>query len=114
IKRDRLTNQPQSILVSFVGRAPSAWKGSVVQVNGVKASSRFALRTVDFRLIKARCDCCDHTGRDLVLQLEDVIQRPVEPISPQMRAGGSLDQLASDAELAAGLPDAAFEDVADA
>jgi hypothetical protein len=39
-------------------------------------------------------------------------QRSIEPVGPQMRAGLAVDELAGDANLAAGLADAAFEDVA--
>ena len=42
----------------------------------------FALRPVDFGLFKARRDCPDHSRRDLVLQLKDVIESSVKPISP--------------------------------
>jgi len=88
--------------------------GAVVQVNGVKAFGWFALGSIDFRLFKSRRDCRDYAGSNLVLQLKDVIQRSVEPVSSQMCSGRGIDKLAGDTDLAASLSDAAFEYVADA
>ena len=68
---------------------------------GVKVFGWLALRPLDFGLFKARRDCRDYAGRDLILQLEDVIQRSVKPIGPQMCSGSGIDELASDTNLAA-------------
>ena len=38
---------------------------------------------------------------DLVLQFEDVVERAVEAVGPEVRAGGGVDQLAGDAHPAA-------------
>ena len=52
--------------------------------------------------------------RHLVLKLEDVFERAVEAIGPEMRAGDRIDQLRGDAHPVAALAHRAFEHVAHA
>ena len=61
-----------------------------------------------------RRDRADDACRHLVLQLEDVLERAVEAIGPEMCAGRRVDELAGDAHPVAGLAHAAFEHVAHA
>jgi hypothetical protein len=56
----------------------------------------------------------DNFARDLVLQFEDVVERAVEAVRPNMRSGRRIDQLACDAHTAHGFAHTAFEDVAHA
>src|SRR5256885_12628844 len=51
---------------------------------------------------------------DLVLQSEQVDRVALEPLGPQMRAGGRVDQLDVDANLLARPPYAAFKHIAHA
>src|SRR3954469_2251028 len=74
----------------------------------------FPLRPLDFRSFNLRRNCASHAGCDFVLQLKDIIQRAVKPISPKMCASSGLDKLAGDTDLAARLPDATFEHVPNA
>jgi hypothetical protein len=82
IERNRLPSKPQSFFISLAGKAPKRLDSTVVQVKGVKAFGWLALRSVDFRQFKARRDCRDDAGCDLILELKDVIQSSVKPISP--------------------------------
>jgi hypothetical protein len=38
-----------------------------------------------------------HAQSYLILKFEDVFERPVEPVGPEMRAGDGIDQLCGDA-----------------
>jgi hypothetical protein len=51
---------------------------------------------------------------DLILQLENVVERAVEAVGPDVRAGRCVDQLPGDAHPVAGFAHAAFEDEAHA
>ena len=51
---------------------------------------------------------------DLILQVENVVQRAVEPVGPEMRAGLRFDQLRGDAQAIARLAHAAFQHIAHA
>ena len=52
-----------------------------------------------------------HVGRDLVLDLENVVQLAVVGLRPQVRVGAGLDQLRGDPDRVAGLADRAFQHV---
>ena len=84
-----------------------------IVVVGVQAFG-LALGTLDFGTFQRRHDRADHTLGDLVLQLEDVVERAFETVGPQMRAGGRVDELPGDANAVRGLADAAFQHVAHA
>ena len=47
----------------------------------------------------------------LVLQVEYILQRTIEFVSPEMRAGFRLDELSGDAHAIAGFAHAAFQHV---
>jgi hypothetical protein len=42
---------------------------------------------LDLLLLQARLDDADDSLGDLILQVEHVLQRAVEPVGPDMRAG---------------------------
>src|SRR4029450_3418102 len=50
----------------------------------------------------------------LILKLEDILQRPLEPVGPEVGTGRAVNKLSSDTHFAARLAHAAFEDVANA
>src|SRR5205085_11940367 len=68
----------------------------------------------DLRLLQLRCDCRDDTCGHPVLQIEDVLQRPIEMFRPEVNAGGSLDELAGDTHAVRRPAIAAFEHIAHA
>src|ERR1700730_9990021 len=78
----------------------------------IKAFHRLALCSIDFRLLQPWYDGIDDVRGKLVLQVEDVAKRPVEPIRPQMHPIGSIDQLPGDTYPVTCFPDAAFEHIA--
>jgi len=57
----------------------------------IEAFCQLAGCALDFRLPQPRLDCTDNAAGDLVLQLENVVECSVEAVSPDMRAGRSVD-----------------------
>jgi hypothetical protein len=66
------------------------------KVVGVEVFRRLPLSTLDLGQPKARLDRHDHGSGDLVLQIEDVREIPIEAISPNVPSRRGLDQLARD------------------
>src|SRR3984957_14579733 len=79
----------------------------------VKIVRGLMLGPVNFGLLDSRRNRADYARGHLVLQLENVLKRPVETIGPKMRAIACVDQLAGDAHLIAALAHGTFEDVTD-
>jgi hypothetical protein len=63
-------------------------------------------------LLDPRRDGAHDFGGYLLLQVENVFERAVEPISPEVHACGSIDQLTGNAHLAPRFAHASFEDIA--
>ena len=85
-----------------------------IKIVGIQAVRALALRKLDLRLPQAWLDGADDAQRDLVLDFENVAERPVIAFGPDMGAVRRLDELAGDANAVAGFAQAAFEHVADA
>src|SRR5438094_6837075 len=62
--------------------------------------------------LQRRFDHAGNAASHFVLEVEDVLERAVEPIGPEMRAGFGIDQLPCDPHPVAGLAHRAFEHVA--
>src|SRR5271167_2834741 len=84
-----------------------------IVVVGVEAFGRLALRALDLRLLQPRCYRTHHACGHLVLQIEQVFERTLKAIRPQMRAGRAIDELPGDTHAVRLLADAAFEHVTD-
>ena len=100
----------------IVGRGLGKGQGQCPQgqVIDVEGRIRFAPRPLDLREAEHRTGRPDHGFGNLVLKIERIFERAVKPLGPQMLAALGLDQLAADADAAAGLAQAALDDVADA
>jgi hypothetical protein len=61
-----------------------------------------------------RLDRADDTARRLVLHLEDVVERAIEAVCPDVGACRRVDQLTGDAHAITGFAHRAFEDIAHA
>src|SRR6478672_7367817 len=61
--------------------------------------------------VKFRCYGADHLLRDLVLQIENVLQRAVKPVRPEVRAGRNVNELSGDPQAGSRLAHAAFEHI---
>src|SRR6516162_608076 len=90
------------------------WHCPQYAVIGLQVLRRLPLRTLDLCFEKVWSDCRGYSCCDLILQIEHVGQRAVEPVSPDMRAGRCFDELAGDAHPRSRLADAAFEHISDA
>src|SRR5215471_7700280 len=64
--------------------------------------------------MQRRFDDAGDTDRHLVLQLENIFERAVEVVCPEMRAALGLDQLCGDAHPVAALAHTALKDIAHA
>ena len=71
-----------------------------------------AFQTLVLGRIDLRLNAADHAVRDLVLNREDVVERPVVALRPEVSARLCFDQLSGDPDAVAALPHAAFKDVA--
>ena len=67
------------------------------KVVGVEIIGPFALDALNFGLTQARLDRGNHTRRQFVLQREDVVERSVVTIGPDVAPGLRFDELAGDA-----------------
>jgi hypothetical protein len=72
-------------------------QSSQIDVVGVEIFRTLSPGVFDLRLPKARFDDADNSVGDLILQVEYVLQRAVEPVGPQMRSSLSFEQLGGDA-----------------
>ena len=62
-----------------------------VKIVCIEALDWLARRPIDLRLGQLGFDCTDNTRRHLILQFEDVVERTVEAVGPDMRAGHCVD-----------------------
>src|SRR6516165_7071261 len=88
--------------------------GTKIEIIGSKIGGRSASRPRSLGGLQGRLDDAGDTDRDLVLQIEDVLERAIEAVGPQMHSCFGLDKLRGNANPPAALPDRAFEDVAHA
>ena len=86
-QRDGLANALFGVLVTQLKRAQ-------IPVAGIEAFGWLAECTLDLGRPESGPDRADDTARDLVLQFEDVVERAIKAVGPDMRAAGSVDQLA--------------------
>jgi len=93
-------------------RRPDHLIGAQIEVVSGQIGGRPAGRTGGLGGLQRRLDDPGDAGSHLVLKLEDIFERAVEPVGPQMRPGSRVDQLPCDPHPITGLPDRAFEDVA--
>ncbi len=85
-----------------------------IEVIGVEIVGMLSPGAFDLRALQAGLDDADDLVGDLVLQVENVFQRAVVAVGPQMRPGRGLDQLRRDAHPVARLAHASFQDIAHA
>ena len=69
-------------------------------------------RPADFSGLQRRFDDAGNARRDLVLKVEDIFERAIEAVGPEMRAGERVDQLRGDPHPIASLAHRAFEHIA--
>src|SRR5262249_1698543 len=63
---------------------------------GVQILGRLAPGTFDFGLLHLWRDSSDHTGRDVILQIENILKGSIETIRPDVGSGCSINELSCD------------------
>ena len=82
-----------------------------IQIVGVEAFGTLSPRPFDLRPPQARLDDAGHLVGYLILQVENVLQRTVIFVGPEMRSGFSFEQLCRDAHASPGLAHASLQHV---
>ena len=113
IARDRLLHKTER-LRDLPCRRQDHRIGAQIEVVGGQIVGRAAGRTGGLGGLQCRLDDAGDARRHLVLKLEDIFERAVEAVGPEMRAGRRVDQLRGDAHPTAGLAHRAFEHIAHA
>jgi hypothetical protein len=93
IDRQRSLQQRNGLPHALVGVGVSQCQGTQIEVIGIEALGRLAACALDLGLPQLGLDRAGDAGCDLILQIEDVVERAVEVIGPDMRAGGRVYQL---------------------
>src|SRR5215813_9260447 len=68
-----------------------AWQGTQVEIVCGQIERRPLCRAADFGRLQCRLDDAGDGRRHLVLKLEDVFERAIEAIGPEMRVSESID-----------------------
>src|SRR5258706_921721 len=68
-----------------------------IEIIGVEVFDRPASGALDLHFAEGQLDRPDNASGNLVLELENVLQVPIEPFRPQVGAGRGVDHLASNA-----------------
>ena len=84
-----------------------------IQIVSVQIFRTLSLGTLNLGLAQAWLDSADDAQRDLVLKCEDVTERPVISLSPDVSTARRFNKLASDTDAIAGFTQTAFEHVPD-
>jgi hypothetical protein len=87
-------------------------KRAQIEVVRGQVRGRLAAGALDLGLAQLGFDRTGDIGRDLILQLKNVVERAVEAVGPHVRAGRRVDQLPGDAHPLACFSYRAFEHVA--
>src|SRR4029434_8562661 len=80
----------------------------------LQALGWFAQSPRHFSSFKLRRQCAYHARRHLILQIEDVFERAVVAVGPDVIACCGVNELSSDADAIAGLADASLQHISDA
>src|SRR5208282_4394438 len=114
ITLDCLQEQVQCIGDSCPLEGETMWERSQIKIVSVEIVNSAFGRTTNLGGLERRLNDPGDTRRHLVLKLENLFERTVEAVGPEMRAGAGIDQLGSDPDAPRCFADRAFEDIADA
>src|SRR5260370_16679467 len=88
--------------------------GAQIIVVGTEVAGRLPPGTLDLRTLELGGNCPDDAVCDLILKLEDIVERSFESLGPKVGAGRRIDELSRDANPAFGPADTSFDDIAHA
>src|SRR5262249_13600254 len=112
IERDRAVEQRQRFIDGRAGAQMEVRHSAQVIIIGIETLGGLALRTRDLGLFELRREGANHARRDLVLQVENIVERAFETVGPEVGAGRRVDELAGDAYTLRGSANAALEHIA--
>ncbi len=110
IALDRLLQQTER----FGIRRPMHRGGAKIEVVGRQIGGGALGRTRGFGSLQGGFDDARDARRDPVLQIENIVERTLETIGPQLRAGDGIDQVTADPEPIAAFAHRAFEQISHA
>ena len=108
IDLDRSSQQclcPDEVLTTA---STNEWHRAQYAVIGLQVLWWLPLHALDLCPEEIWLYCRDHPGGDLFLQIEHVHQCAVEPIGPDVRTSGSVNQLARNPQALSGFANAEF------
>src|SRR5262249_49368000 len=107
----RAVEQFERLLMALPGPRMNAGLPAQVIIVRIEVPGGLALGALDFRPLKLGRNRADDALGHLVLELEDVLERAVETVGPQMRPARRLDELRRDAHAVGCFAHAAFEHI---
>ncbi len=114
IDRQRLPGEDDRFAKAVFGIPVGLCQCAQIKVVGRKVRGRLARGAFDLGLAQFWFDRTGDVGRDLILQIENVVERALEVVGPDVSAGRRVDQLSGDAHPVGGFAHAALEHVAHA
>src|SRR5215472_9780301 len=112
VARNRLLQQTERFW-DLPWRRPDHFMSAQVEIVCCKVGRGATGRMCGFRRLQGRLEDAGDARSDLVLKVEDIFQRPIEMIRPQMRPGTRVDQLTGNADPITAPAHRPFEQVTD-
>ena len=88
--------------------------GAQIIVVGTEVAGRLPPGTLDLRPLELGGNCPDDAVCDLILKLEDIVERSFESLGPKVGAGRRIDELSRDTNPVFRPADTSFDDIAHA
>src|SRR5262249_46833102 len=82
VELDGLVEQIERVVVAITGELMKGRHSTYEVVIGVETIGRLAFSAFDLGLLEFRSDRAHNTGGYLVLQVEDILKRPIKTIRP--------------------------------
>src|SRR5262249_15039376 len=93
VYHQRLPGEDERLGKALFGVARELGQCAQIEVVSGEVRGRLAAGALDLGLTQLWFDRAGDAGRDLILQLEDVVERAVEAVGPDVSAGCRVDQL---------------------
>src|SRR3954454_12593472 len=103
IQHDGLVKQRQRLIDRLPCPTMQIRHGAQIMIVGAEVTGWFSSRALDLRAFELRSYGADDAGCDLVLQLEDIVERSFKSLGPKMGARLSVAELSGDANPVLGL-----------
>src|SRR5262252_8566079 len=114
IDRDRLFEQSQSLESPIFCYWIEGRKRAQIEIIGAEFGRLARGGSAHLGGLQSRLDDPGDAQCHTVLKVEDIFERAIETVGPEMRTWDGIDQLPGDADPLTCLANRAFEDIADA